>query len=64
MPRQERFGHGLLLNVLALSRRSEHIHVAAAQHRSRIGVLSSRVRVNLGVEHNCFNVRAVLQDYF
>ena len=63
MPRQKRLGDGLLFGGLALGRRPEDIHVIAAQHRCRIGVLSSGVGVNLRVEHNHLHVGTILENH-
>ena len=49
---EERFRDGLLLDVLALRRGAEHVHVVAAEHRRRVGVLPAGVRVDLRVEHH------------
>src|SRR5208282_528255 len=62
MPRQERLGDGLLFGALALGRRSEDIHVIATWHGRRIGVLSSGVGVELGVEHDYLHVGPILQN--
>ena len=48
--------------VLALRGGAEHVHVVAAEHRRRVGVLAAGVRVDLRVEHDRLHVRAVLQD--
>ena len=63
MSGEEGLGHRLLLGVLALRRRAEDVHVVAAQHRCRVGVLSAGVGVHLRVEHQSLHVRPVLQDH-
>ena len=63
MPGQERLGDGLLFGALALGRRSEDVHVVATQHGRRVGILSSRVGVDLGVEHDHLHVGTILQDH-
>ena len=52
----------LLLGVLALRGRAKHVHVVAAQHWGRVGVLSAGIRVHLRIQHQRLHVRAVLQD--
>ena len=56
-------GNGLLLGVLALRGGSEDVHVVAAEHGRRIGVLSAGVRIDLRVEHQHFHVRPILQHH-
>ena len=63
MSGQERLGDGLLLDGLALCRRSEHVHVVATQHGRRVGILSARVGVNLSVEHEHFDVGTILENH-
>ena len=60
---EEGLGHRLLLRVLALRGGAEDVHVVAAQHRGRVGVLSAGVRVDLRVEHQHLHVGPVLQDH-
>ena len=40
---------------------AELVHVVAAEHRGRVGILAAGVRVNLRVEHQDLHVRPVLQ---
>ena len=42
---------------------AEHVHVVAAEHRGRVGVLSAGVGVDLRIEHQRLDVRPVLQDH-
>jgi hypothetical protein len=63
VPGEEGLGHRLLLGVLALRGRAEDVHVVAAQHRRRVGVLSAGVRVDLRVEHQHLHVGPVLQHH-
>ena len=63
MAGEEGFGDGLLLSVLALRGRAEDVHVVAAEHGGRVGVLAAGVGVNLRVEHEDLDVGAVLQDH-
>ena len=51
VPGQERFRHGLLLDVLALRGGAEHVHVVSAQHRRRVRILAAGVGIDLRVEH-------------
>jgi hypothetical protein len=59
---EERFGDRLLLDVLALGGGAEHVHVVAAQHRRRVGVLPAGIGVDLRVEHHGLDVGPVLED--
>ncbi len=63
MAGEEGFGDGLLLGVLALRGGAEDVHVVAAEHRGRVGVLSAGVGVDLRVEHERLDVGPVLQDH-
>ena len=62
VPAGERLGDVLLFNQLALRRDAELVHVVTAQHGGGIGVLAAGVGIHLGVEHEHFHVRPVLQD--
>ena len=64
VPGEEGFGHRLLLGVLALRGGAEDVHVAAAEHGRRVGVLAAGVRVDLRVEHEHLDVGPVLQNNF
>ena len=64
VPGQERFGNGLLLDVLALCGGAKHIHVVAAQHGRRIRILAAGVGIDLRIQHQGFYVRAILQNHF
>ena len=59
---EEGFGDRLLLGVLALRGGAEGVHVAAAEHGRRVGVLAAGVGVDLRVEHERLDVGPVLQD--
>ena len=60
---EEGLGDGLLLGVLALRGRAEDVHVVAAEHGRRVGVLAAGVGVDLRVEHERLDVGPVLQDH-
>ncbi len=60
---EEGFGDGLLLGVLALRGGAEHVHVVAAQHRRRVGVLAAGVGVDLRVQHQRLDVGTILEDH-
>ena len=60
---EEGLGDRLLLSVLALRGGAEDVHVVAAEHRGRIGVLAAGVGVDLRVEHERLDVGPVLQDH-
>ena len=63
MAGEERLGHRLLLGVLALRGGAEDVHVVAAEHRRRVGVLPAGVGVDLRVEHQHLHVGPVLQHH-
>ena len=59
---EEGFRDGLLLGVLALRGGAEDVHVVAAEHGGRVGVLAAGVGVDLRIEHQRLDVGPVLQD--
>ena len=59
----ESFRDIFLFDQLALRSDAELIHIITAQHGGRVRVLTARVGVNLGVEHEHLHIGPVLENY-